>query len=96
MKFVSEENIKIRLQSKLASDQIEELINQYIEADNQFIPDVGALTALQRKSTPSDSLRVSFRLPDEMYQALCSHFAETAPASTLVQKALSAFIEALP
>ena len=90
---VSEQELRSRLAGKFSDDQIEELINQYVEAATNDIPDASSIVELANKKPISNPNRVSFMLTEEQHQTLVSYFDEELPATTLVQRALAEFIK---
>ncbi|MGH7453454.1 MAG: hypothetical protein ACRENG_19045 [bacterium] len=92
-KIISEQELKNRLSKKHSSDQIEDLIDRYIEASSEEIPDLSTIAQLAQKSREDKLLRVSFKLTSEQYDALAAYFSEDErPATYLVKNAIEEFI----
>jgi len=89
---VSELELRKRLATDFTAEQIEELINEYVEASINCLPDADAIVALANKKPPQDPLRVAFSITNEEYQALASYFDEELPGTILVKRALAEFI----
>jgi predicted house-cleaning noncanonical NTP pyrophosphatase (MazG superfamily) len=93
-KAVSEQELKERLSNKLSSEEIEDLIDRYVEAVSlEDLPDMSVITELAQRSQEERLLRVRFSLESEQYDALAAYFGEKERAATvLAQKALEEFI----
>jgi len=90
---VSEQDLKKRLASKLTSDEIENLIDRYVEAASQHdSPNMTIIADLAQKGQEEKLLRVRFNLEGDQYDALASYLGEDGQTGTfLVKKALEEF-----
>jgi len=96
-KAVSEQELKERLSNKLSGEEIEDLIDRYVEAASlEDSPDMSVITELAQKSEEEKLLRVRFSLESEQYDALAAYFGEKErPATVLAKKALEEFISVI-
>lgn len=93
VKLVSEQEIRQRLAGTLTTDEIDDLIDNYIEVASSEIPDMETINRLADKSTESRLLRVSFNLELDQYDALSKYYNEKGrPGTTLMKKALEDFL----
>lgn len=93
MKPVSEQELKERLSNKKGSEEIEDLIDRYVAASLEDLPDMGIITELAQKSREEQLLRVRFSLESEQYDAVAAYLGEDGrPATFLVKKAMEEFI----
>ena len=101
-KVVSEAQLRKRLQEAgTTSDEIEQLIDQYLEASRSELPNEEAISTILQKTQDDRTFRVgAFRLTKEQYDALLSYYEDSGKlvpgqpvdAGSLVQNALSGFI----
>lgn len=91
---VSEQDLKKRLSGKLTDDEIENLIDRYVEATSQGdSPNMAIIAGLAQKGQEEKLLRVRFNLEGDQYDALATYFGEDGRSGTfLVKKALEEFI----
>ena len=91
---ISEQEIKERLSSEKSSEEIEDLIDRYVEAASlEEFPNMDVITELAQKSQEEKLLRVRFSLESEQYDALATYFGEAdRPVTFLVKKAIEEFI----
>ena len=91
---VSEHDLKERLAGKLTSDEIENLIDRYVEATSQDdSPNMTIIADLAQKGQEEKLLRLRFNLEGDQYDALATYFGEDGrPGTFLVKKALDEFI----
>ena len=91
---VSEQDLKKRLSGKLTSDEIENLIDRYVEATS--LEDSLTMTViadLAKKGQEKKLLQVRFSLEDDHYDALATYLGEDGRSGTfLVKKALEEFL----
>lgn len=92
-KAVSKKELKVRLSKKLSNKKIEQLIDDYVEASLQVLPDMNVIINLAQKNRVAKLLDVRFRLESEQYDALAEYFGEDGqPGTYLVKKAIEEFI----
>jgi hypothetical protein len=91
---VSEHDLKKRLAGKLTSDEIEKLIDRYVEATSQDdSPNLTIIADLAQKGQEEKLLRVRFNLEGDQYDVLATYFGGDEQSGTfLVKKALEEFI----
>lgn len=91
---VSEQELVTRLSGKLSSDEIERLIDRYVEtASRADSPNITIIADLAQKSQEERLLRVRLNLGQDQYDALAAHFGEDgSPGTALVRKALEEFV----
>jgi len=91
---VSEQVLRKRLSGKRTEEEIEELIDRYVEAASlEGVPDMEAISELAQKGQEERLLRVSFRLDGEQYDALAAYFGEDQrPGTILVRRAVEELI----
>ena len=103
--IITEDQLRERLRrSGKTDEEIEKLIDQYVEVSSEKYFDRKAISEILKKSKEESMLRVGrFNLTREQYDALLSYFEESGElvssqqidAKSLVQKALGEFINLL-
>jgi hypothetical protein len=90
---VTRRELKTRLSKSLSNKKIEKLIDEYIEASSNVIPNMDVITSIAQKSKATKLLEVRFKLESEQYDFLAGYFREDGqPATYLVKKTIEEFI----
>ena len=93
-KKLSEQQLRSKLEGEFSEEQIDSLIDQYVAAAAEELPNMEAIASLAQKEQEDKLLRVFFKLSTEQYDALSAYFGEPQRSATfLVQKALEEFIQ---
>jgi len=93
-KTVSEQELRERLADQMSEEDIQRLIDEYVDAASQTLPDMETLKNIAvRKPRGSAHLQVRFGLTHEQYEALTGYYEEPEEVSTvLVKKVLEEFM----
>ena len=84
---------KLKKTGKFTDEQIEKLIEDYLEAGQQEFPDTDVLARLAQKRQEDRYLRVNFKLSKKQYAALAAYFNDyDQSGNVLVGKAIEEFI----
>ena len=93
-KTVSEQELRSRLLGTLSEKELQELIDKYVEATSDELPNIEEILRLAKKGDEGKSFRVSLTLEEQQYDSLAIYFDEPdLNATALVRKALKEFIQ---
>jgi hypothetical protein len=99
---INPEDIKERVGDSIPENEIEELIDEYMEIGDEEKPDDEELKKIIEKEREKDKMRVSaFKLSEDQYDSILEHLKEideysvdeSSSGGELVRYALKEFIE---